>query len=101
MTTIVDARYHEMHWSGHLKDAPITTKLYGSTQLRPFKIDIRYRASGGQWVAVEAEIAGPLVKKDGTNGKTWISSTYWLDLSDGIPQWIIDIAATYTPRSKP
>lgn len=44
MTTIVDARYHEMHW---------------------------------------------------------ISSTYWLDLSDGIPRWIIDIAATYTPRSKP
>lgn len=101
MTTIVDARYHEMHWSGALSDAPITTKLYGSAQFRPFKINVQYRAIAGKWEAVHAEVEGPQVKKDGTQGKNWIISEYWLDLSEDIPQWITNIAATYLPRIKP
>jgi hypothetical protein len=101
MTTITDARYHEMHWSGHLKNAPITTKNYGSAQLRPFKINVRYGATVGQWKAVRVEIAGLQVKKDGTIGTNLITSSYWLDLSEAIPQWITDIAATYLPKVKP
>jgi hypothetical protein len=101
MTTIVDARYHEMHWSGALRDAPVTTKHYGSAQIRPFKINVRYRVSAGTWEAITAEIMGPSVKKDDTNGKTWVTFEYWLDLSEYTPQWIIDIAATYLPKVKP
>lgn len=101
MTTIVDTRYHEMRWSGALGEAPITTKLHGSTQFRPFKINVRYRATAGKWEAVHAKVEGPQVKKDGTQGKNWITSGYWLDLSKDTPQWIIDIAATYLPKVKP
>ena len=100
MVTVYNSHYRAIEWSGKLVDAPATVKNYGTARLRPIEIRVNYRKRDDQWRAYKAEITGPLILSDGTDGKNHVSSGYFLDLGslDDAPEWLLDIAAQHAPQ---
>jgi hypothetical protein len=97
---VKNPHFYRAEWRGDLTEAPPTVKKYGSTVFRPMTADITYMLSGHKWVPYQIVITGPRLKKDGTNGKTLISSEYDLIWSaDNTPGWILTLARCYVPKA--
>lgn len=98
MVTVENPHHYRVEWKGDLTDAPPTVKNYGTATFRPITITVSYHKRNDQWRAYRAEITGPLLKGDGSDGKNLISSDYYLDLGAlDAPEWLLDIATQYTP----
>lgn len=71
MTYLIDRTLtHRATVAGRLTaDAPHTEVGFGPKLFRPIVIDITYVFANGEWIAANAMISGPLVKKDGTDAK--------------------------------
>lgn len=93
-------RYYRVEWKADLTGIPPTTKQYGSRVFRPTYVEITYTLTDGHWVPDNAVITGPQVKKDGADGETVFSDSYYLGgrRIDDAPDWLKGIALSYVPK---
>jgi hypothetical protein len=99
MVVVKESQYRTVEWHGTLTGAEPIDKQYSNGTFRPTTISVVYDWKDGQWVVRRVVLAGPQVKKDGTDSRSMASSDYYgihEKYYDG-PDWARDIALEHTP----
>lgn len=69
---------------------------YKQGEFRPATVHLRWLFRDGEWTLERCSVAGPMIKKDGTDSQNSGKADYHYRWSDNVkPSWLVDLIERY------